>query len=82
MRQKFSTELKNYFFSYAQTTAAATSWFFNALLALTWPPLRAACGDAGGFSWFAAWTAVCAVLVWCCVPETLRRPSAQLGSRV
>ncbi|KAI9757550.1 MAG: hypothetical protein M1815_000772 [Lichina confinis] len=55
---------------YGMSLATATTWFFNFLLAITWPSMRAAFGDTGGFSWYAIWNLVGWVLVLLFVPET------------
>ncbi|KZT29044.1 hypothetical protein NEOLEDRAFT_1057552 [Neolentinus lepideus HHB14362 ss-1] len=50
--------------------AVATTWFFNFILAITWPRLQGAFKPQGAFGWYAAWNIVgfCAVLMF--VPET------------
>jgi hypothetical protein len=38
--------------------ATATTWFFNAVLSITWPSLLAAFKPQGAFGWYAAWNVV------------------------
>lgn len=35
--------------------ATATTWFFNAMLSITWPSLLKAFKPQGAFGWYAAW---------------------------
>ncbi|KAI9760258.1 MAG: hypothetical protein M4579_001772 [Chaenotheca gracillima] len=56
--------------SYGMSLATATTWLFNFVLALTWPSIRAAFSDPGGFSWYGAWNIVGFFLVLFFVPET------------
>lgn len=37
------------------SVATATTWFFNAVLSITWPSLQARLGNPGAFGWYAAW---------------------------
>lgn len=50
--------------------ATATCWFFNFVLAFTWPKLRNAFTVTGAFGWYAAWNVVGFVLVLLFLPET------------
>ncbi|KAK9477922.1 hypothetical protein V1514DRAFT_332341 [Lipomyces japonicus] len=50
--------------------ATATCWFFNFVLALTWPSLEQAFTSTGAFGWYAAWNIVGFFLVLFFVPET------------
>ena len=50
--------------------ATATCWFFNFVLALTWPSLRNAFTPQGAFGWYAAWNVVGFFLVLWFLPET------------
>ena len=48
----------------------ATTWFFNFILSMTWPPLCNAFGIQGAFYWYAGWNIVGWWLVLLFVPET------------
>ncbi|KAK9369828.1 hypothetical protein V1509DRAFT_562081 [Lipomyces kononenkoae] len=50
--------------------ATATTWFFNFVLAITWPSLQTAFTTQGAFGWYAAWNLVGFFLVLLFVPET------------
>lgn len=50
--------------------ATATCWFFNFILAFTWPRLRTAFTPTGAFGWYAAWNVVGFFLVLMFLPET------------
>ncbi|TFK54520.1 hypothetical protein OE88DRAFT_1655224 [Heliocybe sulcata] len=50
--------------------AVATTWFFNFVLAITWPRLQGAFKPQGAFGWYAAWNIVGFILVLMFVPET------------
>lgn len=50
--------------------ATATCWFFNFVLALTWPSLRNAFTPQGAFGWYAAWNIVGFFMVLWFLPET------------
>ncbi|KAJ4297671.1 hypothetical protein N0V90_005565 [Kalmusia sp. IMI 367209] len=50
--------------------ATATTWFFNALLSITWPSLLRAFKPQGAFGWYAAWNIIGWVLVLLFMPET------------
>lgn len=51
--------------------ATATTWFFNAVLAITWPSMRRAFKPQGAFGWYAAWNMVGWVLVLLFMPVSL-----------
>lgn len=38
--------------------ATATTWFFNALLSITWPSLQRAFKPQGAFGWYAGWNII------------------------
>jgi len=48
--------------------ATATTWFFNALLSITWPSLQRAFKPQGAFGWYAAWNIIGWVLVLLFMP--------------
>ncbi|KAF1962909.1 putative MFS sugar transporter [Byssothecium circinans] len=50
--------------------ATATTWFFNAVLSITWPSLQEAFKPQGAFGWYAAWNLIGWVLVLLFMPET------------
>ncbi|THV01101.1 hypothetical protein K435DRAFT_718319 [Dendrothele bispora CBS 962.96] len=50
--------------------ATAVLWFFNFVIAITFPPLLAAFQPQGAFGWYAAWNAFGFVVVLLFVPET------------
>lgn len=50
--------------------ATATCWFFNFILAFTWPRLKNAFKPQGAFGWYAAWNIVGFFLVLWFLPET------------
>ncbi|SPO03412.1 related to myo-inositol transport protein ITR1 [Cephalotrichum gorgonifer] len=50
--------------------ATATTWFFNFLLAVTWPSLQASMTPAGAFGWYAGWNVAGFFLVLFFLPET------------
>ena len=50
--------------------ATATCWFFNFILALTWPKLVSAFTSTGAFGWYAGWNIVGFFLVLWFLPET------------
>ncbi|KAI9793025.1 MAG: hypothetical protein M1833_000846 [Piccolia ochrophora] len=56
--------------SYGMSLATATTWFFNFVLSITWPSLRAAFTNQGAFSWYAIWNIIGWWLVLLFVPET------------
>ncbi|KAK8130245.1 hypothetical protein PG999_002625 [Apiospora kogelbergensis] len=60
--------------------ATATTWFFNAVLSLTWPSIVQAWTAQGAFSWYAAWNLVGWVLVLLFVPETKEKTLEELDA--
>lgn len=50
--------------------ATATCWFFNFILALTWPKIVSSFGSIGAFMWYAGWNIVGFFLVLWFLPET------------
>ena len=49
--------------------ATATTWFFNAVLAITWPSMQAAVTPQGAFSRYAGWNIVGLSLIFTLLPE-------------
>ncbi|KAK8094556.1 hypothetical protein PG997_001241 [Apiospora hydei] len=60
--------------------ATATTWFFNAVLSLTWPSIVQSWTAQGAFSWYAAWNLVGWVLVLLFVPETKEKTLEELDA--
>lgn len=60
--------------------ATATTWFFNFVLAVTWPSLQQAFTPQGAFSWYAAWNIVGFFLVLFFVPETKEKTLEELDA--
>lgn len=56
--------------SHGMALSTATLWFFNFLLAITWPSLEKAFSTPGGFGWYAAWNVIGWWLVLMFLPET------------
>ena len=50
--------------------ATATTWFFNFILAITFPALVASFTSTGAFCWYAAWNIIGFFLVLFFLPET------------
>ncbi|KAM9902346.1 hypothetical protein OXX79_003992 [Metschnikowia pulcherrima] len=50
--------------------ATATCWFFNFILAFSWPRMKNAFKPQGAFGWYAAWNIVGFFLVLWFLPET------------
>ncbi|KAG7194912.1 uncharacterized protein KQ657_004020 [Scheffersomyces spartinae] len=50
--------------------ATSTCWFFNFILAFTWPKLVVAFKPQGAFGWYAAWNVIGFFLVLWFLPET------------
>ncbi|KAI0083385.1 hypothetical protein BDY19DRAFT_900385 [Irpex rosettiformis] len=50
--------------------STATLWFFNAVVAITFPRLLGAFRPQGAFGWYAAWNVVGFILILLFVPET------------
>ncbi|KAK3293468.1 uncharacterized protein B0H64DRAFT_419204 [Chaetomium fimeti] len=58
--------------------ATATTWFFNFILAVTWPSMLEAFRPQGGFGWYAGWNIVGFFLVLFFVPETKEKTLEEL----
>ncbi|KAK4135632.1 hypothetical protein BT67DRAFT_256629 [Trichocladium antarcticum] len=58
--------------------ATATTWFFNFVLAVTWPSMLAAFRPQGGFGWYAGWNVIGFFLVLFFVPETKEKTLEEL----
>jgi hypothetical protein len=56
--------------SYGMALATATTWFFNFILGVTWPSMRAAFTTQGAFAWYASWCLIGWVFVLLFMPET------------
>ncbi|KRZ98285.1 uncharacterized protein AC631_05955 [Debaryomyces fabryi] len=50
--------------------ATATCWFFNFILAFTWPKIVSSFGRTGAFMWYAAWNFAGFFMVLWFLPET------------
>ena len=61
--------------------ATALTWFFNFLLAVTFPSFQNAFGNTGAFGYYAAWCVVGWVLILLFVPETKDLTLEQLDAR-
>ncbi|KAL9054520.1 MAG: hypothetical protein Q9206_003501 [Seirophora lacunosa] len=61
--------------------ATALTWFFNFLLAVTFPKFQDAFQNTGAFGYYAAWCAVGWVLILLFVPETKDLTLEQLDAR-
>lgn len=59
-----------YIRAYGMSLATATTWFFNAVLSITWPSLLVAFKPQGAFGWYAAWNVIGWFLVLLFLPET------------
>lgn len=58
--------------------ATATTWFFNFVLAVTWPSMLESFRPQGGFGWYGAWNVVGFCLVLFFVPETKEKTLEEL----
>lgn len=56
--------------AYGMSMATATTWFFNAVLSITWPSMQTAFTTQGAFSWYATWNIVGFFLILTLLPET------------
>ncbi|KAI1192983.1 hypothetical protein F5X97DRAFT_55433 [Nemania serpens] len=65
---------------FGMSLATATTWFFNAVISITWPALVQAWTNAGAFSWYAAWNLVGWVLVLLFLPETKEKTLEELDA--
>ncbi|PGH14762.1 hypothetical protein AJ80_05806 [Polytolypa hystricis UAMH7299] len=64
--------------AYGMSLATATTWFFNFILAITWPSMLRAFTPQGAFGWYAGWNIVGFVLVLFFMPETKGRTLEEL----
>ncbi|GJC82591.1 putative metabolite transport protein YwtG [Colletotrichum liriopes] len=60
--------------------ATATTWFFNFVLAVTWPSLQEAFTPTGAFGWYAGWNVVGFFLVLFFLPETKEKTLEELDA--
>ncbi|KAJ0370921.1 hypothetical protein COL154_001302 [Colletotrichum chrysophilum] len=60
--------------------ATATTWFFNFVLAVTWPSLQTAFTPQGAFSWYACWNIIGFFLVLFFLPETKGKTLEELDA--
>ncbi len=60
--------------------ATATTWFFNAIISLTWPSIAAAWTAPGGFAWYGAWNLAGFVCVLLLLPETKEKTLEELDA--
>jgi sugar porter (SP) family MFS transporter len=58
--------------------ATATTWFFNFILAVTWPSMLTAFRPQGGFAWYGGWNIIGFFLVLFFVPETKEKTLEEL----
>lgn len=56
--------------AYGMALATSTTWFFNWMLAITWPSLLRAFSAQGAFGWYAGWNIIGFVLILLFLPET------------
>lgn len=61
--------------------ATALTWFFNFLLAVTFPKFQDAFSNTGAFGYYAAWCVIGWVLILLFVPETKDLTLEQLDAR-
>ncbi|KAI5290771.1 hypothetical protein KEM54_000500 [Ascosphaera aggregata] len=66
--------------AYGMSLATATTWFFNFVLAITWPSMVTAFTEQGAFSFYASWNVVGFILVFLFVPETKGKTLEELDS--
>jgi hypothetical protein len=64
--------------SYGMSLATATTWFFNFILAITWPSLSAAFSTPGGFAWYGSWNVIGWWLILMFMPETKNKTLEEL----
>ncbi|KAI1816382.1 sugar transporter-domain-containing protein [Poronia punctata] len=69
-----------YIRSFGMSLATATTWFFNAVVSITWPALVQAWSNAGAFSWYAAWNLIGWALVLFFLPETKEKTLEELDA--
>ncbi|KAJ0304153.1 hypothetical protein COL516b_006043 [Colletotrichum fioriniae] len=60
--------------------ATATTWFFNFILAVTWPSLQKAFTPTGAFGWYGAWNIIGFFLVLFFLPETKEKTLEELDA--
>ncbi|KAK3304591.1 uncharacterized protein B0T15DRAFT_247821 [Chaetomium strumarium] len=60
--------------------ATATTWFFNFILAVTWPSMLTAFKPQGAFGWYAGWNVIGFALVLFLVPETKEKTLEELDA--
>ncbi|KAI1428825.1 hypothetical protein F5Y12DRAFT_799896 [Xylaria sp. FL1777] len=65
---------------FGMSLATATTWFFNAVVSITWPALVQAWTNAGAFAWYAGWNIVGWVLVLLFLPETKEKTLEELDA--
>ncbi|KAI0445585.1 sugar transporter-domain-containing protein [Xylaria telfairii] len=65
---------------FGMSLATATTWFFNAVVSITWPALVQSWSNAGAFSWYAAWNLVGWVAVLLFLPETKEKTLEELDA--
>ncbi|KAI2642101.1 hypothetical protein GGS21DRAFT_290858 [Xylaria nigripes] len=69
-----------YIRSFGMSLATATTWFFNAVVSITWPALTQAWSNAGAFAWYAAWNIAGFLLVLFFLPETKEKTLEELDA--
>ncbi|KAJ3950614.1 uncharacterized protein N0V96_001764 [Colletotrichum fioriniae] len=60
--------------------ATATTWFFNFILAVTWPSLQTAFTPTGAFGWYGGWNILGFFLVLFLLPETKEKTLEELDA--
>ncbi|GJE88506.1 sugar porter family MFS transporter [Phanerochaete sordida] len=65
---------------FGMSLSTAWLWFFNFVVAITFPPLVGAFTATGAFAWYAAWNCIGFVLVFFLVPETKGRSLEDLDN--
>lgn len=66
--------------TWGMSVATSTLWFFNFVLAITWPSLFVAFHPQGAFGWYAAWNLIGWWGVLCLMPETRARSLEELDA--
>jgi hypothetical protein len=69
-----------YIRTYGMALATATTWFFNFVLAITWPGLLKKFTPTGAFCYYGGWCIVGTILVLLFVPETKGKSLEQLDA--
>jgi len=67
-----------YIREYGMAFATATTWGFNFIISLTWPPLVDAFTTPGAFAYYAAFNFAGFVVCYFCLPETKERTLEEL----